>query len=1008
VPAGLTVTEVSGREQPHEQPAECTHTTVKVTCSYPGAIAANNTDALVIVIGVSVTGASGTVTNGASVTGGGAGEASANTPITISAGEPPFGLSDFQFAVTGEDGALDPQAAGHPNAVTVGFDYNTISTIEGSSSTSISPAQPPKTISVELPLGLIGNPQSAPTCPQALLAQNEYGVRCPLASVIGAVAFTGSRAGYAISSPREEAPLVSPIFNVTAEHGYPAEFAIVAYNQAVFMYASVVHRPSGYVLKTTVPALPSAVTTSGVQLTFFGDPAREDGGATTPQPFFTNPGDCGATHGPLSATITVSSAVDPSHPVSKTAFLPAASGCNQLQFEPQLSLTPETTQADTPTGATLNLTVPQTNELGRTATPELKNATVTLPAGMTISPPAANGLSGCPESGPTGINLYAEEPGPDEQQHLVPGHCPAASQIGTVKITTPVLPAPLEGRLYLAEPKCGVTTQPACTETDAINGRLYGLYIEVEGSGITLKLPGSVSADPSTGQLTASFKENPQFPFSDLELTITGGPRAPLANPQQCGLATLTSVLVPWGAPETPDATPTSTFSVDANGARGACPASQTFGPVFSAGTDSTVAAGYAPVDLSFSRRDGEPDLSGIGVTLPPGLAAILAGVPLCGEAQANEGTCPAASQIGSTAVAAGAGPDPLWLHGQAYLTGPYRGAPFGLAIVVPANAGPFHLGNVVVRAAIYVNPTTAAITVISDPLPQSRDGVPFRLKTVTVSIDRQAFAFNPTNCAEQSITATIAGIQGANASVASPFAVGGCATLPFKPVLTASTTGRASRAAGASLDVKIASKGGPQPGGGEANIRSVKVDLPPQMPSRLSTLNKACLARVFEANPANCPKESDVGTASASTPVLAHPLAGPAYLVANGGAAFPDLEIVLQGEGVVLILDGKTDIKKGVTSSTFNTVPDAPISSFELKLPTGRFSILGSYLPHGTPYDFCGRTLNMPTAITGQNGAVIRQTTKIAVTGCPKAKHAGRARRPRKASHRRMGGRNS
>jgi hypothetical protein len=246
---------------------------------------------------------------------------------------------------------------------------------------------------------------------------------------------------------------------------------------------------------------------------------------------------------------------------------------------------------------------------------------------------------------------------------------------------------------------------------------------------------------------------------------------------------------------------------------------------------------------------------------------------------------------------------------------------------------------------------------------------------------------FNPTNCSQEHVTGTITAAQGASASVSSPFAVASCENLPFNPAFSASTAGKASKAAGASLDVKVVSKGGPQPGGGEANIRSVKVDLPKQLPSRLTTLHKACLAKIFEANPANCPKESDVGTTTAATPILAHPLTGPAYLVSHGGAAFPDLEIVLQGEGITLILDGNTNIKNGITSSTFRSVPDAPISSFELKLPEGPDSILGTNLPAKAKYSFCGRTLAMPTAITGQNGAEIHESTKIAVTGCPKAK---------------------
>jgi hypothetical protein len=293
----------------------------------------------------------------------------------------------------------------------------------------------------------------------------------------------------------------------------------------------------------------------------------------------------------------------------------------------------------------------------------------------------------------------------------------------------------------------------------------------------------------------------------------------------------------------------------------------------------------------------------------------------------------------------------------------------------------------VIVRVGLHIDPNTAQVTATSSPFPQVLDGVPLRIRTISLTLNNPAFTFNPTSCAQLSIAGMVASTRGAMASVSSPFATSGCKNLPFKPKFSASTAGKASKAAGASLDVRVTSKGGPQAGGGEANIRSVKVGLPKQLPSRLTTLQKACTEAQFAANPAGCPKASDVGTAVASTPVLARPLAGPAYLVSHGGAAFPDLEIILQGEGVELVLDGSTDIKKGITSSTFKTVPDAPISSFELKLPTGKYSVLSTDLPEKAKYDLCGQKLSMPTEIVAQNGAVLKQTTKIGVAGCPKIK---------------------
>jgi hypothetical protein len=358
---------------------------------------------------------------------------------------------------------------------------------------------------------------------------------------------------------------------------------------------------------------------------------------------------------------------------------------------------------------------------------------------------------------------------------------------------------------------------------------------------------------------------------------------------------------------------------------------------------------------------------------------------------------------LGTVTVAAGPGTEPYYTTGKIYLTGAYNGGPFGEAVVVPAVAGPFNLGNVVIRGSIRVNRTTAQASVVSDPFPSILDGIPLQVRTVNVDIDRPEFTFNPTNCEPQRVSATLASTQGAAAGVSSPYQAAGCQGLKFAPKLVVATAGKASKAGGAGLLFKVVYPSGPE--GTYANIKSVKVDLPKQLPSRLTTLQKACLASVFEANPASCPVASDVGTATTSTPDLASPLSGPAYLVSHGNEAFPDLEIVLQGEGVTLVLDGNTDIKNGITSSTFKAIPDAPVSSFELKLPTGKYSILGANVGEKAKYSLCGQTLSMPTAITGQNGAVIKQTTSIAVTGCPKVKKAKAAKRAKRATKSTRGG---
>ena len=338
--------------------------------------------------------------------------------------------------------------------------------------------------------------------------------------------------------------------------------------------------------------------------------------------------------------------------------------------------------------------------------------------------------------------------------------------------------------------------------------------------------------------------------------------------------------------------------------------------------------------------------------------------------------------------VTAGAGSEPLEESGRIYLTGPYNGGPFGESVVIPAVAGPFNLGDVVVRGSIRIDPNTAQASIVSNPFPTVVDGVPVRVRTVNVEVNRPAFTFNPTDCDSQAVTATVSAAQGGSAAVSSPFAVTGCATLPFKPAFTVSTRGKTSRVDGASLVVKVAQKPG------EANIHLVHLAFPKVLPARLSTLRGACTEAQFEANPSGCPAGSVIGSGTAVTPVLSVPLSGPAYLVSHGGAAYPDVVFVLQGDGVTIDLTGATDIKKGIAYSTFETVPDAPVTSFEARLPEGPHAVFGANLPAKAKGSFCGRTLTVPTTIDGQNGAVVKQSTKLKVTGCPKKKPKHRARK--------------
>ena len=426
-------------------------------------------------------------------------------------------------------------------------------------------------------------------------------------------------------------------------------------------------------------------------------------------------------------------------------------------------------------------------------------------------------------------------------------------------------------------------------------------------------------------------------------------------------------------------------FNVVSGAGGGGCPGGVLgFSPGFDAQSTNPAAGAFTNFELELSRADGDQALRGVSMHLPPGNAAMLSSVALCGEQQAASDECPAESLVGEASAVAGLGPEPyVEGGGKVFITGPYGGAPFGLEIVTPAVAGPFDLGTVTVRSKLFIDRGNASVTIVSDPLPTQLRGIPLQLKRVLVNVNRPGFEFNPTSCASMAINATISGSEGATAGVSSPFAVSGCSGLPFAPKLTASAGGRASKADGTSFAVKVTSGGVGAKGVAQANIAKVFLTLPKALSSRLTTLQKACVAGVFEANPAGCGPESVIGTATIHTPVLKNPLSGPAYLVSHGGAAFPDVEFLLQGEGITLLLDGKTNIKAGVTYSRFESAPDAPFTTFETVLPAGPHSVLTANVAEKEAFSLCKATLVMPTEITAQDGATIKQNTPIALSGC-------------------------
>jgi hypothetical protein len=629
-----------------------------------------------------------------------------------------------------------------------------------------------------------------------------------------------------------------------------------------------------------------------------------------------------------------------------------------------------------------------------------------LPEGVTINPSQGDGLGACTPSQYASTDIESS-PGTG---------CPETSKIGTVTVHTQLLSESLEGSVFVAQPDDPLTAQHGLENPF---DSLLALYVVIKNPerGVMIKLAGKVEPDPRTGQLTSTFDNIPQLPFERFELHFREGVRAPLATPGACGTYTTTAVFTPYSDP-LHTVTGQSSFQVTHGVGGGPCPSGGVppFKPQVLSGTQSNAAGSYSPFYLRLIRNDGEQELTKFTTILPPGLTGNLSGIPFCpntaieaartatGRHELNEPACPAASEIGHTSVGAGVGSVLVQAPGKVYLAGPYHGSALSIVSVTSATVGPFDLGTVVIRFALRINPLTAQVEVDSsgsDPIPHIIDGIVVHVRDIRVYMDRSRFIVNPTSCNTMSIANTITG-AGADftnpadafpVTVTSPFQAADCSNLTFKPVFKVSTAGKTSRSKGASLSVKLAYPKARF--GTQANIRSVKVDLPRQLPSRLTTLQKACPDRTFNTNPAQCPAASRVGQATAITPILPVPLTGPAYFVSHGGAKFPELIVVLQGYGITIDLHGETFISPaGITSSTFRTVPDQPVTSFTLTLPEGANSALAA---NG---NLCNSKLAMPTSFVAQNGATIHQTTKITATGCPRHK----ARKANRQHHRQKG----
>ena len=833
-----------------------------------------------------------------------------------------------------------------------------------------------KTVRVDLPVGLSVNPSATIRCPLTVFEAGASG--CPPESVVGKSQVTVSLPPLGISAPPTAPATEVSVYNVEPKPGESARFGLELAGNEVFLEGDIdwsgdYHE--GFTIHVPA-ALPEAL---GGLLGLLGG---EKGlilqnrlvfnGRSGDGTFITTPTTClGPAYAPtwtkgeppngpsgqIYSTFLRASSVQEeegvgyafpqsAEPSLESPIPPGTSPkeCDSIPYEPSLAVDPGTAQTNSPAAADVNVEVPHLTpdfiaEENEQDSSHTKVATVTLPVGMGINPSAANGLQVCTDAqfGKGTTNPVA---------------CPPQSIIGRAKIESPPLedeaePQPeeaLEGNVYVGQQ----------LSRDPTSGDEYRIFIEAKSDryGISVRLIGRVRADPVTGQLSTTIAEAPQVPFTSFDLTFNGGAHAVLSSPPTCGPNQAAAAMTPWSG--NPPAKPTGSFALTSAPGGGKCAKSmgeRPFAPDFGAAPASAKAGAFSPLSIHIVRGDGQQELKGADVTLAPGMTGKLAGIPYCPDsalaaAAANAGaaeragsSCPAKSLVGSAAIAAGTGPSPLHIEGKVFLSGPYHGAPLSLAVVTPATAGPFDLGTVVVRVALFVEPETAQIRAVSDPIPNVFGGAQLDIRSVDVNVDRKEFTLNPTSCGPLTTAGVLNG-GGADPSnpaafsafpVSTPFQTSECGALGFRPKLSLRLFGATRRAKHPRLRATLKARPG------DANIARASVALPHALFLDQASLGSICTRVQFAAG--ECPRKSVYGHARAFTPLLGKPLEGPVYLRSSNNT-LPDLVAHLKGQ-VDVDLVGRIDSFKGGIRTTFGHVPDVPVSKFTMTLPGGKHGLL-------------------------------------------------------------------
>jgi hypothetical protein len=846
----------------------------------------------------------------------------------------------------------DTQAGGHPDVrIEMGWDASTIKNGEfGAPPNHPCACDDPRRILQHFPTGFIGNPHATPRCE---LVEFSFG-RCPPASQIGTAEPFGASEG-------EE--LYVPLYNLMPHPDEPSLTAFWAPLVGAPVFITLGSRTeSDYGLFAEGSAIYHPLVFPGLNINLWGvpsDPVHDSARFRVPLKGFAA---CGSIFGcdevtgaaaniplvpylqaPTTCGVPLTSMAELEYYTGElltgTDEWPATTGCEQLTFNPSLTAQPTTEQADSPSGVDIELSVPQELSPTTPSPSQIKASKTTLPVGFSINPNAADGKVSCSDAD-SAIGTRG------------PAACPEFSKVGSLTLDSSALPQPIPGAIYILDPRPG---DP------------YRILLAADGFGTHIKLAGSVEPDFQTGQMVISFPDLPQSPLTAFNMHFFGAERGLLATPTHCGTYDVESEFIPWNN-ALPPQTSVSQFSVTSGPGGGPCPnGPRSFSPTFKAGTANTTAGMHTPFSLELNRPDGHQNLAAISIKGPPGFAATLRGVGRCpdavlaaianaahsGAAESAAPLCPAGSQIGRATAGAGAGSQQLHLPGKVYLGGPYRGAPLSLAVVTPAVSGPYDLGNVVVRVALNVDPVTAEVSAVSDPLPSILEGIPLRLRTIRVELDRQGFTYNPTNCDPFAVQTSVAGSEGGLASPSAPFQVASCVDLSYGPKLNLRLSGGLKRRGHPAIRAVLTTRLG------EANSRRVSVTLPRSGLLDNAHIETICTRVQFAAD--NCPAGSRIGQAEAITPVLDQPLRGSIYLRASSNK-LPDMVVDLKGEFDIELI-ARIDSARGRLRATFRSLPDAPVTKFVLRLLGNDKGLLVN------SRNLCRSTHRATIRMAGQNG---------------------------------------